>query len=90
MGLPANYRIARITDEYVYIEDVGPWTKYLTCTNDAEGVVQRLIKSRMLSPKQRLFVRDSNGDVDEYAIIGGKFAGFHVGRGLPDEKTPQG
>ena len=85
MGKPANFRVTKICKNYICIEDVGPWDRHLTCTNDAEGVVERLFKSRMLSPGQRLFVTDSNGDWDEYEIKDGKFMTFLLGNNPESE-----
>lgn len=80
MGAPANFRVEAVRDTHVLIRDMGPWTKHLSCTNDAEGVVRRLFTSRMLSHGQRLFVIDSEGECDEYLIgENDEFKSFIVG-----------
>jgi len=38
----AQYQIERIDSEVMVIRDLGPWDRYPTVTNDAEGVVQKL------------------------------------------------
>jgi hypothetical protein len=82
MGREAQYLI--IEDDFarsspLVIQDVGPWDQHLTVTNDAEGVVERLVESGELSPGRRLFCIDSNGDKDELVVKDGRFAGFAPG-----------
>jgi hypothetical protein len=58
------------------IKDIGPWTDHLSITNDAGGVVERLLRDGRLQPGQRLFYYDSEGGLDEMLVKDGKFAGF--------------
>lgn len=58
------------------IKDLGPWHKYRTVTNDAEGVVSHLIEQRLLEPGQPLYYYDSDGELGELLVEGGKFVGF--------------
>jgi hypothetical protein len=76
MGLPARFDIIKETEQYVVIQDLGPWDVCFTVTNDAEGVVQRLV-SHLAG--RRLFYVDSNGDTDELLVRDGEFAGFRPG-----------
>jgi len=73
----ANYRIIDETDEYVLIQDLGPWDVYLTVTNDAENVVKELSK---IIGNKRLEYIDSDGDRDQLLVKDGKFAGFAPAR----------
>lgn len=71
-----NYRIVCETPSYVLIEDVGPWDKVPTVTNNPEEVV------RQLAPglgDRRLYYIDSQGDTDQLLVEDGRFAGFHCG-----------
>lgn len=76
MGKGANFIIVNETKDHVTIQDIGPWGRHMTVTNDAEGVVARL--SDQLNGR-RLFYFDSDGDLDELLIKDGKFAGFGPG-----------
>ncbi len=67
------------TPEALTIRDVGPWDKYMTVTNAAEWVVQQLVAEGLLPDGKRLFVYDSQGDLDEFVIFCGRFAGFKPG-----------
>jgi hypothetical protein len=78
MNGQAQFEIVRSTDVELVIRDVGPWDKYLTITNDAEGVVARV--AQVLAGR-RLFYIDSYGDRDELLVRDGKFAGFAPARG---------
>jgi hypothetical protein len=72
----ANFHIIEQGPEHVCIEDIGPWDKHPSVTNDAEGVVERL--SCVLEGR-RLFYLDSEGNRDELLVKDGKFAGFAPG-----------
>ena len=65
--------------EPLVIRDVGPWDKHLTVTNDAENVVEELIRSNRLLPGQRLLCYDSDNQLDEIVVKDGKFTGFAPG-----------
>ena len=84
MGRPANYRVENVTIDItgaLVIRDIGPWDKHLTVTNDAEGVVDELLKMGTLKPGQRLFYIDSECVLDEILVKDGKFARFCPGPG---------
>lgn len=66
-------------DHAITIRDRGPWTQYMTITNDAEGVVAELWKLGLLKSHQRLFYYDSGGDLDELLHQDGTFTGFAPG-----------
>lgn len=61
------------------IRDIGPWDRYRTVTNDAEAVVEALVKAGRLPEGRRLLYFDSEGDLDEIIVKNGKFAGFKAG-----------
>lgn len=65
-----------LNEEPLVIKDVGPWDKFPTVTNDAEFVVETLIKEERLKIGQRLFYVDSEGHKDEILVKDGKFSGF--------------
>jgi hypothetical protein len=78
MARYANYTIERETDKYILLQDQGPWDQYFTITNDVENVVRRLVENGRLKPGQRLFYRDSEGDLTEAIVKDGEFASFGV------------
>jgi len=82
MGESANFVIvARECDrETITLRDIGPHDKYLTITNDIEGVISRLQKNGMLWRKRRLFYYDSEDEFVEVKVSRGKFQSFMVGR----------
>lgn len=69
----ANYKIVNDTDNYLVIEDIGPWDSHRTVTNDAETVVEELAPGLA---DRKLFCIDSCGDIDRLLVKDGKFAGF--------------
>lgn len=72
----ANYRILKAEVDVIVIEDLGPWDKHLTITNDAEQVVKDLAIGLN---GRKLYYYDSDGMMDELLVKDGKFAGFKVG-----------
>ena len=77
MGRNANFAILEnIPGSPLIIRDIGPWNKHLSVTNDAEGVVELLVKSGFLDNNRRLFCYDSDNNLDELVIKNGKFVGF--------------
>lgn len=88
----ARWRLLRSEPDCVLIQDLGPWDRYATITNDAEHVVAEVIEDeRMrvvhhgeplqppLGPYRRLFYVDSQGDTTELLVgVDGKFAGFRA------------
>lgn len=75
----ANFKILRQTAEFILIQDVGPWDRYPTVTNDAEDVVARLTTGGKLRTGCRLFYGDSQGRIDEILHKDGRFLGFAAG-----------
>jgi hypothetical protein len=77
MGRNANFDILEnIPGSPLIIRDIGPWDKHLSVTNDAEGVVELLVKSGFLDNNRRLFCYDSEKELDELVVKDEKFAGF--------------
>jgi hypothetical protein len=72
----ANFRILEITDEFVFIEDVGPWYRHKTITNDAENVVETLYLKGKLKNNKKLYYVDSDNDIGELQHKCGTFLGF--------------
>lgn len=80
----ANYTVVEQTPEAVVLRDLGPWDQYMTVTNDAEHVVEELVRQRILQPgAQRLFYYDSEGQLDEIIVNRGRFGGFRPATRLP-------
>lgn len=73
---PARYMIVHADSLSITIEDAGPWDKYATVTNDAEGVVERLAAAKLLPEGRRLFYIDSEGERGELLHSRGRFTGF--------------
>lgn len=69
----ANYQIVETTDDYVLIEDIGPWDQYMSVTNAAESVVEELAD---IVGNRRLEYIDTEGQRDQLLIKDGEFAGF--------------
>jgi len=76
MGKPANFGIVSETEDRIILQDVGPWDKHFTITNDAENVVEKLLP-RLKG--RRLLYYDSEGELTELVIKDGKFFTFAVG-----------
>lgn len=76
MTRPARYRLSRIHADEVEIIDLGPWDEFSTVTNDAEGVVERVAASGLLTEGRRLFYIDSEGVRSELRHARGRFIGF--------------
>lgn len=77
----ANYQIVEnpSPDHPMVIQDLGPWDKFPTVTNDVEWVVQDLIAKGLLGPHRRLFYIDSEGETDEIVHKNGAFVRFQIG-----------
>ena len=80
-GNPANYSVIEDGAEYMLILDLGPWDKYKTITNAAEGVVEELAEQL---GARRLFYVDSDNQTDEIIHKDGQFVTFRPGG--PDGK----
>jgi hypothetical protein len=76
MNRQSVFRVVAGNADRLIIKDVGPWDAHLSVTNDAEGVVRRLLASGDLNPEQRLFCWDSEGELGELLFENGEFKGF--------------
>ena len=77
MGRKANFDVLEnIPGNPLIIRDIGPWDEFLSVTNDAEGVVEKLVESGLLNNNRRLFYYDTDNNLDELLIKDGKFVGF--------------
>lgn len=70
----ARFDVLAIQSDLIVLVDVGPWDKYLTVTNDAEGVIQKL-SSRGLDGR-RVIYYDSEGEPTELRHNGARFTGY--------------
>ena len=61
------------------IRDVGPWSRFMTVTNNAERVVEWLVASEYMCANGKILYEDSEGDWDYLLVKDGKFAGFAPG-----------
>lgn len=76
----SNYQIVNIEpNKSITLRDLGPWDQFMSVTNDAEAVVQKLVRSGRLQPGMRLFYYDSEDNLDEILVRDGEFAGFAPG-----------
>ena len=73
MGKSSNCEVIASSPKCVIIRDVGPWSEYMTVTNDAERVVELLVGGL---GGRRLFYLDSEGELGELKIDNGRFSGF--------------
>lgn len=65
MGRPANYSVVQDTPEKLVLQDLGPWNRHLTITNDAENVTNEL---RQRLHGRKLFYYDSEGELTEIVV----------------------
>lgn len=66
MSRHASWEVVDDHPTHLVVQDVGFHDRQLTITNDAEWVVEQL-SGKLLHPSgKRLFVYDSNGDLDEF------------------------
>lgn len=73
----ASYEVVSNVDgRPLVIRDVGPWDEFLSVTNDAVAVVQRLVVAGLLPVGRRLFCYDSEGEPGELLISADHFSGF--------------
>lgn len=82
---PTMFEYRLITSNVIIIQDVGPWERYMSVTNDAEGVVRRIREDiAQMGPVEmekgyRIFCIDSGGSMDELLHDGfGNFEGFKL------------
>ena len=76
-GRRANYVV--VSDrpfQPLVIRDVGPWDEHPSVTNDAEGVVERLVADELLPLDRVLLYYDSIGDLSRIKVREGRFDGF--------------
>jgi hypothetical protein len=73
MARHANYSVLDVDGQFVWLKDEGPWSQYLTITNDAEGVVEQVVQRY---PNHRIKYYDSEGELTELLVKDGKFAGY--------------
>lgn len=71
-----NYSVVDDQPGFLVIRDIGPWEMHLSVTNGAEIVVAELL-SRLNGRK--LYYYDTEGNLDQLVIKGGKFNGYCSG-----------
>jgi hypothetical protein len=77
LGRRAQYDVAKVTPEIVWISDRNDGA--ISVTNDAENVVMELHNKY---PGARVIYRDSDGNWDELKHKGGQFTGFAPARDM--------
>lgn len=81
MRRKSNYKIVGNTEDRILIADLGPWDEFVSVTNNAENVLEELIKAGVMSVHHRLFYLDSEGECAEILHKLGIFRGFsHVAK----------
>lgn len=88
MSHPANYDFVwpECTRERLVIRDVGPHDRFRTITNDAERVVERLLRDQLLKPGRRLFYYDSQGEYSEILWQDQREIGFAPAESEPSKQ----
>lgn len=71
----ANYIVQQASETRIVLKDIGPWDRYMTVTNAAEAVVAELDRNYGIGDR-RVFYFDSEGELTELLVMGGRFAGF--------------
>jgi hypothetical protein len=69
----ANYVTHNETDDYIVLEDIGPWDRYPTITNAPEATCEAML-ARLSGRK--LYYIDTDGNIDQLLIHDNRFAGF--------------
>lgn len=78
----ARYDLISTTPEHILIDDVGGRAgggNFITVTNAAEWVVEDLFDRGLIEAGQRLYYRDTRGEIDEILIRNRRFVGFRPG-----------
>jgi len=79
----SKFRLVRVDEDIVWIEDIG--TDCCSVTNDAEAVVAALSAEY---GDRRIIYRDSMGAWDELQHRGPVFGGFKAARDMSPEAVP--
>lgn len=84
--MKANYIIKADVDGFpLVIQDIGPWDKHLSVTNDVETVIIDLHKRGLIGNGRPLYYIDSEGQMDEIQYDENKdFVGFRILTDLQD------
>lgn len=78
--MKARFNIIYNDETYILIEDQCEIYNSMSITNDAEGVVEYLIKDSIVDvSNKKIFYVDTEGRVDELEHNGQKFIGFKPG-----------
>ncbi len=79
MKLRCRYRFVKINSREVVIRDIGPWSEFMTITNDVEALVEHMYEVHQLFRNQRLFYYDSEDQLDEIIHKQNEFVRFAPG-----------
>lgn len=71
----AQYKVLEVSEHRIVILDLDGEDSP-TVTNDAHGVVDRLLRDYGYIPGRRIFYRDTLSRFDELHVADGKFQGF--------------
>lgn len=75
MSGTANYAVIQATETRLVLKDIGPWDRYMTVTNAAEAVIAEIDRDYGIGDR-RVFYFDSDNELTELVVRGGRFAGF--------------
>lgn len=75
--MKASYSIEWSNNKAILIKDLALIKGTMSITNDAEEVIENLIMTGRI--RDRVFYRDTNGDVDELVHDGKEFKAFMPG-----------
>ena len=84
--LSCQFEIVSTNASAIVLKDTGYHHKSLT--NDAEAVVEYLIRNCLLAPSQQLFYIDSEGNKDEILFDANGFKGFKILRDNEAKSEP--
>lgn len=82
--LRANYIVFRDRpEEPLFLKDIGPWSTYMTVTNNIEAVVEDLQRRNLLPPGRRLVYLDTENMWTEAVLKDGEFHHYEDHEGPP-------
>lgn len=74
--IKSNYKIVCHTDHYVKFEDLGPWDKFKSITNDIENVIRDLYNDNIIENGTLLEYIDTEKSITGVVHKNGEFLSF--------------
>jgi len=86
----ASYKVvSNVEGRPLVIRDVGPWDEFLSVTNDANAVVQRLVVAGLLPVGRRLFCYDSFAPISAEQMQEAERGFYHEPRCRAPRQAPR-